>query len=283
MEILKTFKELKSYRRSLDKKNLGFVPTMGALHEGHLSLVKKSQKNNDTTIVSIFVNPSQFAPHEDFKNYPRNKERDFDLLKREKVEAIFYPDKEMLYPHGFDTWVSSPFVSHLYEGITRPHFFQGVLTVVLKLFNLVEPTRAYFGKKDYQQLFLIKKMAKELNMEVEVVGCPSIREHSGLAMSSRNIYLDEEKKKLASRIYLNLQLIKKMALENEFKGKKKVEELKQKYLNEMAHTSEMKIDYFEIVDKLTFIPQSELNAHSIFLTAVFLGKVRLVDNLELYD
>ena len=280
MKILKTVAELKHYRLNLGKKSLGFVPTMGSLHEGHLSLVRKSKVDNEVTLVSIFVNPSQFAPHEDFKNYPRNEEKDFDLLKREKVEAVFLPNKATLYPAGFDTWVNIPSISYLYEGVSRPRFFGGVLTVVLKLFHLVKPSKAYFGKKDYQQFFLVKKMGRELHLEINIVGCALIREPSGLAMSSRNFYFNEEEKKLASRIHLNLWKIKKMALKY---GIKQVEKLKQKYLDEMALISEMKVDYFEIVDKLTLSPQKETNQRSILLTAVFLGKVRLVDNLELFE
>ena len=293
MDILASIEDLKHYRSSLANSTnpgLGFVPTMGGLHPGHLSLVERAKKDNQVTLVSIFVNPAQFAPQEDFKNYPRSQERDLALLRERGVEAVFFPAREMLYPEDFDTWVSSPTVSRLYEGITRPHFFTGVLTIVLKLFNLVQPTRAYFGKKDYQQLLLVQKMVEELHLGIEVIGCPLIREPSGLAMSSRNVYLSEQQREVASRVYQSLKEIKKMALERGAKeqGREKEEleiitQLKKRYSKEIALVPGMKVDYFEVVDKRTCQPQTALDTFSLFLTAVFFHHVRLIDNLELYD
>ncbi|MBA3061032.1 MAG: pantoate--beta-alanine ligase, partial [Nitrospirae bacterium] len=182
----------------LHGRSIGFVPTMGALHEGHLSLVKRSKEENDITVVSIFVNPLQFGQSEDFDKYPRDIEGDAEKLRKEEVDILFVPDKSLLYPEGFLTQVDIGKLSEKLCGAFRPGHFRGVATIVAKLFNIVSSTRAYFGQKDFQQAVIITKMAKDLNMGIDVVVCPTVREHDGLAMSSRNLHLSEEERKAAA-------------------------------------------------------------------------------------
>ena len=279
MNLIRNHKELEEYRDGLTNKSVGFVPTMGYLHKGHLHLVEASKKDNDITIVSIFVNPAQFSPDEDFTKYPRDEKRDLKLLKEMGVEVVFLPERQMLYNQDFDTWITIPKVSALYEGITRPHFFKGVLTVVLKLFHLVKPHLAYFGKKDYQQLFLMKKMVREFHLDVKIVDCPLIRESSGLALSSRNAYLSSEKRQVASHIYRTLIKIKELVIRKKCYD---VGELTQIYLNEIALVTDMRVDYFNVVDKHTLLSQKKISESSVLLTAIIFEGIRLLDNLELY-
>ncbi|MCR4394819.1 MAG: pantoate--beta-alanine ligase, partial [Dehalococcoidales bacterium] len=196
MKIFETIAELKQYRYNL-KGTVGFVPTMGYLHEGHLSLVRRSRSENDYTVVSIFVNPTQFGPNEDFDRYPRDYPRDFALLEKENVDCVFLPPVKEMYPEGYSTWVDVYKVTERLEGAIRPGHFRGVATVVTKLFNIVQPDRAYFGQKDAQQCVVIKKMVADLNMNLEIVICPTVREPDGLAMSSRNVYLSPEERQQA--------------------------------------------------------------------------------------
>ena len=188
MQVVSSVDGMRRLRCQTNGRKIGFVPTMGYLHEGHLSLVRKARAENDLVIVSIFVNPTQFGPNEDFDKYPRDTQRDLSLLQQENVDIVFMPSALDMYPEGFNSYVEVGPITEVLEGACRPGHFRGVATVVLKLFNAVQPHRAYFGQKDAQQVVVIRKMAQDLNMGVEIVGCPTIRETGGLAMSSRNVY-----------------------------------------------------------------------------------------------
>ncbi len=257
-------------------KTIGFVPTMGYLHKGHLSLVKEAKKNNDVTFVSIFVNPTQFAPNEDLDKYPRDIERDEELLKKEGVDFLFYPTVENMYPNGFQTYVSVESLTQVLEGASRPTHFRGVTTVVSKLFNITKPHRAYFGKKDAQQLIVIKKMVEDLNFDVEIVGLPIVREEDGLAMSSRNKYLNKKEREEAVCLYQSLQRAKEM-IDN---GTDDAETIKREMYKTINKYEIPKIDYISInsLSELKELEKIE-KGNTLISLAVFVGKTRLIDNL----
>ena len=251
---------------------------MGYLHEGHLSLVRCAKKENDTVVVSVFVNPTQFGKGEDFDRYPRDLERDLKLLEKEGVEIVFAPSVEEMYPEGFSTFVEETKLSRRWEGEFRPGHFRGVCTVVLKLFNIVKPDRAYFGEKDYQQLKVIEKMVKDLNLDLEVKGCPIVREKDGLAMSSRNTYLSAEERKQATAIYrsfLYAEELIKSGLRNSNELIKQME----KFLKQ--HPLIQKIDYIAVVDPKTLEPVGEIKGGERILVAVRMPSARLIDNWEI--
>ena len=206
MKIFEGIKDVKEYlkREKNKNKSIGFVPTMGYLHDGHMSLINKSIEENDITVVSIFVNPVQFGPTEDFEKYPRDKNRDIGLCRNAGVDVLFIPAVEEMYPKGYNTYVEVKRITDKLCGASRPGHFTGVATVVTKLFNIVEPDRAYFGQKDAQQAVVIIRMVNDLNMDVQVVVCPIVREESGLAMSSRNVYLNKEERTQALVLYQSL-------------------------------------------------------------------------------
>jgi len=208
METIEKIVDMREARRRLEG-TVGFVPTMGYLHDGHLSLVRQAREENGTVVVSIYVNPTQFGPKEDFKSYPRDIKRDLAMLKP-FTDIIFMPPDAEMYPEDFDTWIVPGNITERLEGAARPGHFRGVATVVAKLFNIVQPDRAYFGQKDAQQVAVIKKMAADLNMPLEVVACPTVREADGLAMSSRNVYLSREQRRAAEVLYRALNLAKEM-------------------------------------------------------------------------
>ncbi len=277
MKVVEKIKEMQNISLQLrqEGKRIGFVPTMGALHEGHLSLVRVSKSENDVTVVSIFVNPKQFGPNEDFNRYPRNFSRDKELLENEKVELVFYPDVFDMYPDGYETYVDLEYLPNHLCGLSRPGHFRGVATVVTKLFNIVQPHVAYFGQKDYQQALIIKKMVRDLNFPIEIKVMPIVREKDGLAMSSRNVYLSEEEKRQATVIYKSLQLAKRMILE----GEKDVKKILSSMV-EIISSVPSKIDYVEIVDAenletLESIPES---GRIGIMVAVYIGSARLIDN-----
>jgi len=257
-------------------KTIGFVPTMGYLHKGHLSLVKESKKNNDITFVSIFVNPTQFAPNEDLDKYPRDIKRDEELLKSEGVDFLFYPTVENMYPNGFQTYVNVDNLTQMLEGASRPTHFRGVTTVVSKLFNITNPHRAYFGKKDAQQLIVIKKMVEDLNFDVEIVGLPIVRESDGLAMSSRNKYLSPKEREEAVCLYQSLQKAKEL-INN---GVNDTETIKQEMHKIIVKYEIPKIDYISInsLSELKELKKIEKD-NTLISLAVFVGKTRLIDNL----
>ena len=259
-------------------KSLGFVPTMGALHAGHLSLVQAARSQNAAVAASIFVNPTQFGPHEDLSKYPRDLERDRGLLEKEKVDLLFAPAAEEMYPPGGVTWVTVEGLSERLEGKSRPGHFRGVTTVVSKLFNIVEPDRAYFGQKDAQQAVIIRKMVRDLDMGVEVVVCPTVRESDGLALSSRNVYLNPEERKQALVLYRALCRVQ--ALRDQ--GQREAATLREAALQLFAEVKPVQLDYFEVVDKESLEPVSDVSRGALVVVAARVGKTRLIDNLVLH-
>ncbi len=273
MEVANTIAKMKAWRSST-MGSVGFVPTMGYLHEGHISLVKQSRKENDLTAVSIFVNPTQFGPREDFKTYPRDTERDLRLLKEVGADVVFMPEPEEMYPDNYSTWVDVEKLTTRLEGEVRPGHFRGVTTVVNKLFNIVEPTRSYFGQKDAQQALVLQKMAVDLNMNLEVIVLPTIREPDGLAMSSRNVYLDTQQRKSAVILYKSLNLASDLRKQ----GEKDAIRIKQK-MTELINTEPLgTIDYISIADTVTLEELSVIKGKALVSLAVRFGKTRLIDN-----
>lgn len=277
MQIIKKIEEInaqiKAWKQS--RYSVGFIPTMGYLHEGHQSLIKQSVSENDKTVVSIFVNPTQFAPTEDFDKYPRNFNGDMELCQKTGADLIFIPDKEEMYVSDFCTFVDMDSVTKGLCGKSRPTHFRGVCTVVNKLFNIVTPDRAYFGQKDAQQLAVIKRMVRDLNMSVEVIGCPIIREFDGLAKSSRNIYLSPEERKaalvLSKAVFAGERLVRagECSAENIAAAMKKI----------IDSEPLAKIDYIEIVDSDSIEKINTVSSGSILAAvAVFIGDTRLIDN-----
>ncbi|WP_041308165.1 pantoate--beta-alanine ligase [Hydrogenobaculum sp. Y04AAS1] len=260
--------------RKQQSKTIGFVPTMGYLHEGHMSLVKASKSMCDITVVSIFVNPKQFGPKEDYSKYPRNLERDLKLLEEAKVDMVFIPDVDTIYPEGFSTTINIGPLANVLEGAFRPGHFDGVCTVVTKLFNIVKPNKAFFGEKDYQQLKIIQKLVKDLNLDIEIVPIPTKREEDGLAMSSRNTYLNEEQRERANTIYKFL-LKAKEAFENGIKDTDKIIEYAKAVLDVDV------VYYIKIVDKETLEEKTAPSKYDRILIAVKIEDTRLIDNIEI--
>jgi pantoate--beta-alanine ligase len=257
-------------------KTIGFVPTMGYLHEGHISLVKQAKQDNDVVFVSIFVNPTQFAPNEDLDKYPRDIKRDEEMLKKEGVDFLFYPTVENMYPDNFQTYVTVENLTKVLEGASRPTHFRGVTTVVNKLFNITKPHRAYFGKKDAQQLIVIKRMVEDLNMDVEIVGMPIVREEDGLAMSSRNKYLDQEERKEAICLHESLQKAKEL-IESGIEDAQQIRNEMDAVINSYKIP---RIDYININSLTTLEKLSKIKTGDTLISlAVFVGKTRLIDNL----
>lgn len=275
MVVVKNIDEMKKICRELRKeKTIGFVPTMGYLHEGHLSLVRRSKKENDITVVSIFVNPTQFGPNEDYNSYPRNLNRDASLLEKEDVDYVFVPEIEQMYPKDYSTYINEESLSRHLCGRSRPGHFRGVCTVVTKLFNIVKPNRAYFGQKDAQQFRVIRRMVRDLNMDVEVIECPIVREPDGLAMSSRNIYLSTEERNQALALNRSLKIA-----ENLYRsGEKNAERMKEKIVQYLSSFDKIKIDYVEIVSEETLEPVEKIEGKVIVAIAAWVGKARLIDN-----
>ncbi len=250
---------------------------MGYLHEGHLSLIKQSKRNCDITIVSIFVNPTQFGPYEDFNNYPRNIETDSKLLESNGVDYLFLPSAEEIYQKNFQTYVNVEFVTKILEGEFRPTHFRGVTTVVLILFNCVQPDFAFFGQKDAQQLSVIKQMVKDIKLDLKIISCPIIRENDGLAMSSRNVYLSDSERKEALVLYKSLQTAKKIISS----GEKKVNFILSEMDKMFTKVASAKIDYVKIVKADNFEIVDELieGKEYFVLIACKIGKTRLIDNI----
>ncbi len=258
-------------------KSIGFVPTMGYLHEGHLSLIRRCRKENDICVVSIFVNPTQFGPGEDYNRYPRDFGRDSALLEKEGVDYLFYPQVQDMYPEGYRTYVEVEELSSVLCGAYRPGHFRGVCTVVSKLFNIVMPHRAYFGQKDYQQYVIIKRMVRDLNFPIEIVMMPIVREADGLAMSSRNTYLNPEERKQAVALYKGLSAAKE-AFE---RGERDAEKLRKIIEEEIKKYPLVKVQYIEVVDPETLKPLKKIEDRAVALVAAFVGKARLIDNMIL--
>lgn len=279
MKTINTTREMRSAALDLrsQRARLGLVPTMGALHEGHLSLVRAAKAKSDVVAVSIFVNPTQFGPREDFARYPRNLEKDCELLEREGVEFVFAPTVEEVYPRGAVTWVTVEGLSDRLCGKSRPGHFRGVATVVAKLFNIVEPDVAFFGQKDAAQVAVIKRMVRDLNMAVQIEICPIVREPDGLALSSRNAYLSPDERKMALVLHASLQRAQKLFNEGERNAAKLAAEAKKAFVWQPA----VKLDYLDIVDPNGLEPLETLNQKSLVAVAAFVGNTRLIDNILL--
>ena len=267
---------MKALRRDIIG-SVGFIPTMGYLHEGHLSLVKQAKAENSVALVSIFVNPTQFGPREDFKAYPRDLERDLALLKRVNTDIVFIPANEEMYPTGFNSWVEVQRVTDPLEGRVRPGHFRGVTTVVAKLFNIVEPTKAYFGQKDAQQARVIQKMVSDLNMNLEIIISPTVRESDGLAMSSRNTYLNPQERKAATVLFQALF----RAQEMREKGESKAEHLRQEMTSLISKEPLATIDYISVADAQSLEELDKIDRPALISLAVRIGKTRLIDNVIL--
>lgn len=275
MKIVGTVKEVREQVKEWKKQGLsvGFVPTMGYLHEGHKSLMDAARKGNDKVVVSIFVNPMQFGPTEDLATYPRDLDHDAALCESAGVDLIFHPEAEEMYEKDFCSFVDMTGLTEGLCGKTRPIHFRGVCTVVNKLFNIVTPDHAYFGQKDGQQLAVIKRMVRDLNMDIEIVGCPIVREEDGLAKSSRNTYLSPEERKAALILSKTVALGKELG-KTEKDANKVVEAMKKNIETEPL----AKIDYVEAVDALSMAPVEKLEGACMLAMAVYIGKTRLIDN-----
>lgn len=275
MKIVGTVKEVREQVKEWKKQGLsvGLVPTMGYLHEGHKSLMEAARKDNDKVVVSIFVNPMQFGPTEDLATYPRDLDHDAALCESAGVDLIFHPEAEEMYEKDFCSFVDMTGLTEGLCGKTRPIHFRGVCTVVNKLFNIVTPDHAYFGQKDGQQLAVIKRMVRDLNMDIEIVGCPIVREEDGLAKSSRNTYLSPEERKAALILSKTVALGKELA-KTEKDANKVVEAMKKNIETEPL----AKIDYVEAVDALSMAPVEKLEGTCMLAMAVYIGKTRLIDN-----
>ncbi len=275
MKIVKSPQELQKICLSLVRKNksIGLVPTMGALHAGHISLIKKSVSQNDVTVVSVYVNPIQFGPDEDYNKYPRPIENDIKICKENKVDFLFLPTNETLYGKKFLTYVATEEISKIMCGVTRPIHFRGVTTVVSKLLNISLADRAYFGLKDYQQYIIIKKMVEDLNIRTKIIGCPIVREKTGIALSSRNTYLKPEAKSEANGIYAALCKAKK-----EFSDGKTLSAIKKNLEKNILKINDSKIDYVELRNADTLEPATKDDKKVLVAVAVKVGNVRLIDN-----
>ncbi|HEY3616809.1 MAG TPA: pantoate--beta-alanine ligase [Candidatus Sulfotelmatobacter sp.] len=281
MKICTTIHEMRAESRAVRRagKRLGFVPTMGALHEGHLSLVRAARGSGDVVAASIFVNPTQFGPNEDLAKYPRSFDRDRELLEREGVELLFAPSVEEMYPAGAVTWVEVESLSDKLDGRSRPGHFRGVSTVVAKLFHVVEPDAAFFGQKDAAQVAIIRRMVCDLNLSVEIVVCPIVREPDGLAMSSRNTYLDAEQRKRALVLHRSLMRIQKLAEA----GEREAAKLLAAGREEFAQVPSVRLDYLEIVNPDTLDPVKDVSGGALAAVAAIVGSTRLIDNLILSE
>jgi pantoate--beta-alanine ligase len=274
MKLVETIPEMKKVRRALSEP-VGFVPTMGYLHEGHVSLVREAKKENKSVIVSIYVNPTQFGPKEDLSKYPRDLNRDLEMLEKVGTDIVFFPSDKEMYPGNYDTWVEVDKLTKRLEGASRPTHFRGVTTIVNKLFNIVEADNAYFGQKDAQQALVIQKMAKDLNMNVRVVVCPTIREPDGLAMSSRNIYLTPEQRKQATVLNRSLQLAKELYT----KGERNAPKIKQ-HMTELIQKEPLAvIDYISIANSETLEELDTIQSKALVSMVVKFGNTRLLDNV----
>ena len=278
MKIIHSVKEMQAWAFALKKKNLsvGFVPTMGALHAGHRSLIRRARSENDEVVVSVFVNPLQFGPREDYKKYPRTLKNDLQALKEEQVGIVFYPSAADMIPTGFSTWVDAPALTSTLCGPFRPGHFRGVATIVAKLFHAVRPDRAYFGEKDYQQIRVIDRMVKDLAMPVRVVACPTVREPSGLACSSRNRALSsrerEEAVKLYQALYLGRELVEQKLMKDSARLAKRLKQV-------LTAVPKSRIEYISVVDPVTLAPMQKIRRPALLAAAWWIGKTRLIDNV----
>ncbi|HID40446.1 MAG TPA: pantoate--beta-alanine ligase [Calditrichaeota bacterium] len=279
MKVIHSIKEMQDWSEAkrLSGRQIALVPTMGYLHEGHLSLIRIARRKSALTVVSIFVNPAQFAPHEDLDRYPRNFKRDEALCKAEGVDVVFYPSAGEIYPPFYKTYVYTEDLSQMLCGKSRPIHFRGVTTVVAKLFNIVRPHTAVFGQKDGQQAIIIKKMTADLNFNIQIEIGPIIREADGLAMSSRNTYLNKEERRQATVLFKSLQL----ARSEVEKGNVSAKDIREKMKVLIKSAPLARIDYVELVDVQTLRPCERIKEETMVAVAVFFGKTRLIDNVLL--
>ena len=276
MKTISTILEFRKWRKGITG-SIGFVPTMGALHDGHLSLVKESIETCQNTIVSIYLNPTQFALGEDLDRYPKTVNSDLIKLSHFQVDCIFLPNDSEMYPKGFSTKIQENNLSRVLEGEKRPDFFTGVITVVAKLFNIIEPTYAFFGKKDAQQLRIVEKLITDLNYPIHIISCPIIREESGLAMSSRNEYLNNTECIIADTIHKALQEGKNLIIS----GERNSQIIRDKIIHIISSEKLLRIDYVSIADSKTLIEISDKIEKDVLVSvAVYLGKIRLIDNFS---
>ena len=276
MKTINTIQNFRVWRKGISG-SLGFVPTMGSLHDGHLSLVAEANKICTHTVVSIYLNPAQFAPDEDLATYPKNLQHDLEALSQFQIDSIFLPTDSEMYSRGYSTYMQETKLSTVLEGKSRPLFFQGVATVVAKFFNIVKPTHAFFGEKDAQQLLIVKKMVKDMAYPIDIISCPIIRHNNGLAMSSRNSYLSESDQKVASIIYRSLQDGKNLVIS----GERNAQTIRDKITWSIMQENLLRIDYVSVADIKTLVEISGNISNNILVsTAVFLGKTRLIDNFS---
>jgi pantoate--beta-alanine ligase len=278
MEIIQLPEAMQNRAKSylLNGRTIGFVPTMGSLHEGHLSLVRRARQESDITVVSIFVNPIQFGPSEDFERYPRDTKGAMEKLQQENADVIFMPEMSLMYPQRFLTHVEVDEISQRLCGALRPNHFRGVATVITKLLNIVKPTKVYFGQKDFQQSVIIKKLVRDLNIDTDVVICPTVRERDGLAMSSRNAYLTEKQRKAATVIYKCLQEVSDLIKSGIIDGAVVRGFMQERILKETDISS---IDYAGVYDPETMVDVSEISGDTLLAVALKIGDTRLIDNM----
>lgn len=279
MEVIQTISEMQECARTLQRQGVrvAFVPTMGGLHEGHCSLIRLAKAEADHVIASVFVNPTQFGPSEDFERYPRNLELDCELCSEAGADAVFAPSVEDMYIDGHTVYVVDETVGNILEGAFRPGHFRGVLTVVAKLFLSVQPQVAVFGRKDAQQLWLIKKMVRDLNFPIQIVAGPTVREEDGLALSSRNAYLSPDHRRQATCLYRALQKAQDLFLA----GERNAESLRNAMQELVSQEPDADMDYIEIVDVDRFSPVASIESSALAVMAVRVGGTRLIDNWEL--
>ncbi len=276
MKIISTIKEFRIWRKGITG-SVGFVPTMGALHQGHFSLVEQSSKTCQNTVISIYLNPTQFAPTEDLDSYPKNVEKDIERLSNYQIDSVFLPNDSEMYPQGFNTVVYTTDLAKVLEGKSRPHFFKGVTTVVSKLFNIVEPSHVFLGEKDAQQLRVVQQMLIDLNSRIEIISCPIVREENGLAMSSRNQYLTNKEREQASVIFEALQEGRNLLIA----GENNPQAIRSQVLEKISSQSSLVIDYVSVADSQTLEEiTTAIKGKVLVSVAVYLGEVRLIDNFS---
>jgi pantoate--beta-alanine ligase len=277
MKLITDVKKMQSICNDLrsTKKTIGFVPTMGALHQGHITLIEAARQNNDIVIVSIFVNPIQFGPKEDFAQYPRNLKADLEICERLRVDFVFHPEERDMYPKDFDTFVEVPQFSKKLCGRFRPSHFRGVTTIVVKLFNIIKPSIAYFGQKDYQQALIIQKMVRDLNYDIRIEMLPIVRDSKGLALSSRNQYLSEDEYKASLNLSQSLNQAKDLINNGELDGLKIIEYI----ITHIKKEPLIKIEYVEVCDPKTLMPIKKIEDEALIAIAARVGRARLIDNI----
>ncbi len=274
MKLIKRISDWKT-ESSLLGRPYGLVPTMGSIHDGHLSLIRRGRADSDTLIASIFVNPTQFSESEDFKTYPKNLESDLEKMKHAGVDVVFIPSIEEMYPNGFDTYVEPGEIASRLEGKYRIGHFRGVATVVSKLFSIFQPDRAYFGQKDFQQSIVIRNMARDFNLDVEVIVEPTVRDRQGLALSSRNSYLSEPERYAASILYKSLSVAKNLYINGEYDAKK----IRSHMLKAIKSEPRARIEYVSISDAQTLIELDQVDRPAVAAVAAWFGRTRLIDNI----